>query len=474
MFGFLLCCLTTADGSPSVSRIIKPQAGPQTTFLSCNADIVLYGGAAGSGKSYGLLLEPLHYHDVPGFAAICFRRTYPQIKQLGGLWDTALELYTSLGATAHEGNLSFVFPKGMRVGFRHLQHESDIYTWMGAQIPLIMFDELSHFTEKQFWYMLSRNRSLCGIRPYLRATCNPEPGSWLAKLIDWWIGKDGYPIKERSGVIRWFIRQGDRILWAMHKEDLPKVDAKGDPTMPRSFTFISAKLEDNPALADGDPAYKSNLLALPLYEREILLDGNWKVRPEGGMRFKRSWFEVVKDYPKDGGRLVRYWDRASTEPSVRNADPDWTAGCKLFRSKVGILYVLDMRHERLRPLGVQALIATTASQDSEDCQLWLEEDPAQAGQVEKVALSIALAQYAPRWVKPTGSKWARSAPASAAAEVGNIKLLRGRWNDAFLDELEQFVDEENVDTPAGYHDDQVDALSGACGQLMQTGTPRMT
>jgi predicted phage terminase large subunit-like protein len=244
--------------------------------------------------------------------------------------------------------------------------------------------------------------------------------------------------------------------------------------MPRSFTFIAAKLEDNPALADGDPMYRANLMALPLYERKLLLDGNWKVRPEGGMRFKRSWFEVVKDYPKDGGRLVRYWDRASTEPSVRNSDPDWTAGCKLYRSKVGILYVLDMRHDRLRPLGVQALIANTASQDSEDCQLWMEEDPAQAGQVEKVALSIALAAYAPRWVKPTGSKWARSAPASAAAEVGNIKLLSGRWNDAFLDELEQFVDEENVDTPAGYHDDQVDALSGACGQLLQTGTPRMT
>ena len=453
---------------------IAPQKGPQTAFSSCEADICWYGGSAGSGKSFALLLEPLHYLDVPGFGAICFRRTVPQIKQVGGLWDLSNELYRPLGSRVNETTLTHDFPNNVRVKFSHLQLESDVYSWQGAQIALIMFDEITHFTSKQFWYLLSRNRSTCGVRPYVRATCNPDPGSWVAELIAWWIGSDGLPIPERSGVLRWFIRVGNKIIWADRPEDLPAKNADGSATMPKSFTFISARLSDNPALNIGDPSYRASLLALPLYEREILLGGNWNVRPEGGMRFKRTWFEIVKDYPRDGGRMVRYWDRASTIPSDANPDPDWSAGARVYRSRTGLIYIVDMRRERLRPLGVQAMLLNTASQDGDTTELWLEEDPAQAGQVEKQHLGAALAEYAPHWVKPTGSKWTRSGPLSAAAEVGNVKLVYGAWNEAFLDEAEAFVDEDVVDVPAGYHDDQIDAADGAAGVLLQTATPRIT
>jgi predicted phage terminase large subunit-like protein len=461
--------------SPSATlEQIAPQKGPQAQFAACDCDIAVYGGSAGGGKSFALLLEPLHYVDIPNFSAIVFRRTYPQIKQLGGLFDVANELYRPLGAKVNETGLSFEFPSGARVRFSHLQYEADKFSWQGSALPLILWDELTHFSESQFWYLLSRNRSLCGVRPYVRATCNPEPGSWVEKLIEWWIGADGYPIKERSGAVRWFVRQGNKILWADSKEELPQKDETGQPNMPRSFTFISAKLEDNPALNIGDPAYRANLMALPLYEREILLGGNWRVRPEGGMRFKRLWFEIVADYPRDGGRMVRYWDRASTIPSDANPDPDHTAGARVYRSRTGLLYIVDMRRDRMRPLGVQAMLQNTASQDGDTTELWLEEDPAQAGQVEKQHLSTALAEYAPHWVKPTGSKWTRSGPLSAAAEVGNVKLVRGAWNEAFLDEAEAFVDEDQVDTPTGYHDDQIDAADGAAGVLLQTATPRIT
>jgi hypothetical protein len=75
-----------------------------------------------------------------------------------------------------------------------------VYDWQGAQIPLICFDELTHFRAHQFFYMVSRNRSTCGVRPYIRATCNPDADSWVANFLAWWIDPEtGFPIPERAG-----------------------------------------------------------------------------------------------------------------------------------------------------------------------------------------------------------------------------------------------------------------------------------
>lgn len=81
----------------------------------------------------------------------------------------------------------------------HLEHENDKYNHQGAQYPLIMFDELTHFSKTQFLYLLSRNRSTCGVRPYVRATCNPDPDSWVADLVAPWIDQaTGFPIREKE------------------------------------------------------------------------------------------------------------------------------------------------------------------------------------------------------------------------------------------------------------------------------------
>ena len=80
---------------------------------------------------------------------------------------------------------------------------------------MMAFDELCHFTEGQFFYMLRRNRSGCGIKPYVRASCNPDASSWVADFIGWWIDQDsGFPIPERSGKLRYFLREDDAIKWA--------------------------------------------------------------------------------------------------------------------------------------------------------------------------------------------------------------------------------------------------------------------
>jgi predicted phage terminase large subunit-like protein len=351
------------------------------------------------------------------------------------------------------------------ISFSHFQHTKNKKTWQGSQIAFIGWDEVTHFDADIFWYMLSRNRSTCGVKPCVRATCNPEPGSWIADLLDWWIGEDGFPIPERDGVLRWFTRDGDIIQWADDPSEFGDNAWKA-----KSLTFIKGVLSDNPTLSEKDPAYRAGLNALPLYERMLLLDGNWKVSKSGGMRFKKHWFEIVEKAP-EMDRVVRYWDRAGTEKTETSKNPDWTAGVAFGRTSRGGLYILDVSRFRETPGKVLAGIRNIAIQDGAPnlCELWLEEDPASAGKAERHYLSQELAEFGPRWNAPNSSKWIRSGPVSAAAENGLIKIVRGPWNKAFLDELDKFVDEDVIDVPAGYHDDQVDALSGAFNVLTRNG-----
>ena len=162
---------------------IGPQPGPQTEFLSTTADIAIYGGAAGGGKSFGLLLEPLRHYENPKFGAVIFRRHAVQVRNQGGLWDESVELYKQFGGHPREAMLDWEFPTHMTVKFAHLENDSSVYDWQGSQIPLIAFDELTHFTEKQFFYMMSRNRSASGVPGYIRATTNPDADSGLESLL---------------------------------------------------------------------------------------------------------------------------------------------------------------------------------------------------------------------------------------------------------------------------------------------------
>jgi Terminase large subunit, T4likevirus-type, N-terminal len=182
-----------------------------------SADIAIYGGAAGGGKTFAELLEPLRNIGNKDFGAVIFRRTTPQITNEGALWDESGKLYPMLGAKPNQNELFWRFPSGAIVSFAHLEHDKTVLNWQGSQIPLICFDELTHFTQKQFWYMVSRNRSMCGVRPYIRATCNPDADSWADRPED----------------------------LAEHKA--PNENGELVPIPPKSLTFIPAKLSDNRA-----------------------------------------------------------------------------------------------------------------------------------------------------------------------------------------------------------------------------------
>jgi hypothetical protein len=276
---------------------IRPQTGPQETFLSSPADIAIYGGAAGGGKSWALLIEPLrHATSNSEFTAVFFRRNAVQVKNPGGLWDESIKIYPSANGVPLSHVLQWDFPDGGTVKFGHLEHEHTVLNWQGSQIPLICFDELTHFSEQQFFYMLSRNRSMCGVRPYVRATTNPDADSWVAEFIAWWINQEtGFPIPERSGKLRWFIRINDELVWADSAEEL--TDKYGPQVMPKSVTFIAASIYDNKKLMEVDPGYLANLMALDSVQRERLLEGNWKVRKRLDGMFMEKWLKFTEIRP---------------------------------------------------------------------------------------------------------------------------------------------------------------------------------
>lgn len=440
---------------PSNNILICPQPGPQTEFCSTIADVALFGGAAGGGKSFGLLLDPLYDVNNPKFGAVCFRRNTVQVKNQGGLWDESYTLYSPLGAHPREHLLEWEFQSGMRVKFAHLENEHTVYDWQGAQIPWIGFDELVHFTAKQFWYMFSRNRSMSGVPGRIRATCNPDCDSWVRELVDWWIGPDGFPIKERSGKLRWFIRQNDELIWADTKKEL--VQKFGEECLPQSFTFIPSKIHDNKILMGKDPSYLAKLKGLSRVDRERLLDGNWNVRASAGSIFRKEWFPVVDAIPSGWIRMVRYWDRAASRVSEVNRDPDWTRGLKLYKYPNGSFVVVDLKSIRGSPGEVEQLVKNTASHDSYVCPVVGEQDPGSAGVADAQNFVRMLAGFNVETRKVSNDKVTRAKPVSAQAEAGNIRVLRSSWSDVFFTELENF--------PDGGHDDIVDALSGAFNEL---------
>jgi predicted phage terminase large subunit-like protein len=284
--------------------------------------------------------------------------------------------------------------------------------------------------------MVSRNRSTCGVRSYIRATCNPDADSWVANFLAWWIDPEtGLPIPERAGVLRYYIRVAGNIVWADRPEELMQhlprpreLPAGFELPRPISVTFIPARVFDNPALLRVNPDYLAWLLALPLLERERLLGGNWKIRPAAGLYFKREWCTVVDEIPADLNHIVRYWDLAATEKTEFN-DPDWTVGIKLGRDRSGGFWVLDMVRRCANPGDVERLLLDTAAQDGKRVRIGFGQDPGQAGKSQAQHLVRALSGFTVNPASETGDKLTRFGPFSSQCRAGNVKIRRGAWNE---------------------------------------------
>lgn len=226
----------------------------------------------------------------------------------------------------------------------------------------------------------------------------------------------------------------------------------------RCTTSIGFK---DPRRKDGELLFPERFGADQVAELEQTLGsyaaaGQLQQRPvprEGGL-FKRSWFEIVSEAPADT-QWVRGWDLAASEKK----DSAFTAGVRVGRAADGTFYVGHSARGQLSPGKVENLIVNTASQDGQGVVIDIPQDPGQAGKAQVRYLGSKLAGYVVHFGSETGSKFQRAEPFAAQAEAGNVKIVKGAWNEAYLDELEVF--------PNGAFKDQVDATSRAFSRLIK-------
>lgn len=447
---------------------IQPQP-KQEDFLSTTADIAFFGGSAGGGKTYALLMEPLyHILQVDRFGAVFFRRTTPQLTGEGGAWDETYGLYPHLGGRArttprHQWHFP---PFGNTITFSHMEHEKNRFDWKSAQIPLIIFDQVEDFAREQLFYMLSRNRSMCGVKPYVRAGYNPVPaddpvGGWIHEFVSWYLDDNlEYPDPAKSGVIRWFVNVQDKLHWYDSRE--AAVEAWPD-IPPKSFTFIPSSVYDNKILLSRDPNYLANLFALDNLDMERLLKANHKIRPEAGNIFNRAWFRVIDAAPAAFDGLVRFWDFAATQRKIDSGAA--TAGVLMGLNTswsgnvlTGATYtVLDVVEEWVGPADIDDLVLKTAARDGTGVAIRWEEEGGSSGKRVTYSMVSMLAGYDAEGVRPTGDKITRSKPLAAQARVGNVQVLRGAWTERFLNHMHSVPDGATMDVH--------DAAAGAFGEL---------
>lgn len=451
------------------ANAIAPQPGVQTKFCAAGADVVIYGGTAGGGKTRGLVLKAARYVDHSAHAAVLFRRTYAEAKKANAIWDQTVEVYSQLGARINSVEHTHVFRSGARIELGQMLDAKDSLKYQSPAYTFVGFDEVTQIRESHFWWMVGRLRSAAasqGIRSQLAATCNPDPDSFVRNLVAWYIGEDGYAIPERSGKVRWFVRANDgSLLWADSRQGL--ADRGADPKDAMSFQFILARPTDNPALFANDPGYLRRLKMLPRVDRMRMLGegdgdrgGNWDVRAAAGLYFRDDILPIIGpgDLPGGSYKEVRYWDRGATEVSSVSPDPSWTAGIRArWYPEQELFVVVDVVRDRLNPSGVAEFIDATAERDGREVMVGIEQDPAQAGKAEARAHATRLAGkgFTVKLNPVRESKGARAGPVATQAEAGNVALLRGSWNKDYR------MEAENFDGTDRGHADQVDATSGA-------------
>ena len=252
--------------------IFAPNEGPQTEFLAAAETDVLYGGAAGGGKSYAMLVDPLRYAHRAAHRALIIRRSMPELREL---IDKSRELYPKAfpGCKYREVEKLWNFPSGAKIEFGFLERDADVYRYQGQAYSWIGFDEITHLPTEFAWnYLASRLRTTDSeITPYMRCTANPG-------------GVGAHWVKNR------YIEPAEPDQSFVGKDGLTR-------------KFIPARLEDNPFLAT-DGRYEQMLKALPPTQRKQLLEGNWDVNE--GVAFTEFSLEehVIPPF-----QIPIHWDR---------------------------------------------------------------------------------------------------------------------------------------------------------------------
>ena len=263
--------------------IFQPNEGPQTDFLASNEQEVLYGGAAGGGKSYAMVADPVRYFNNPHSRGLLVRRSTEELREL---ISVSKQLYPKAvpGIKFMERDKTWIAPSGATLWMSYLDRDDDVMRYQGQAFNWIGLDELTQWPTPYAWnYMRSRLRTTkaSGLPLYMRATTNPGgPGHhWVKKTFI-----DPSPANKTFWATDEY---GETICW-------PKGHTRaGEPLFKRRF--IPANLFNNPYLAE-DGMYEANLLSMPEHQRRQLLDGDWSVSEGAAFTEFKPKIHVVEPY----------------------------------------------------------------------------------------------------------------------------------------------------------------------------------
>lgn len=445
-------------------KIIGPASKKQEMYINAEQDVVVFGGGAGSGKSYLGAMDFLKYTDDPKFRGLVVRRLTPQINGPGGIFET----FTSVHRTMYDNKIKvkkrdgvLEYPNGGTISFRHCQYEEDKHSFQGWQVSAALLDEAQQLTESMVIYIMSRLRSEAKMKPKMRMTCNPAgKGHWLTNWLEWYLLPDGLPDPEKCGKTRWFTMRDNQMLWGDSAEEIIE---QIPGCTPLSFTFINANVYDNPVLMKRQPEYVAWLEGQDRETKEALLYGNWYVTKQSEGYFKRKWVTLVDTAPFSGRRF-RGFDTAGSLPDEVLKDPDYTATVLMSKNRNGD-YCFEHAHRfRERYHKVEEYILELSRVEPDDITYVIPVDAGAAGKAYARSLQKKLAETGRHVVlHPTGnkSKLIRFRPLASVCQSGTVCAVSASWNDWFFDELEQFLGDGKQ------HDDALDAAVSAFWALNQ-------
>lgn len=448
--------------------ILAPASIPQEQLLASNSTITLYHGSAGGGKTFALILAMVKYAAMKNSTIICFRRTAPQIRSPGSVWQEASQIFRKMfpDCKIRGRDLEIYIPStNSIVKFAHLQYLTDVYNHLGSQYSVVIFDEAVTFDpfEEFILPLMGRMRNAAvDYNPVMLWATNPKYDHGIYHWIkDYYLDASGIPTEERSNHERYFVLIDNAPVWY---NSLEEAEAKHGKGIPRSFRAIRAHVTQNTPLMRANPDYLANLKALPEIKRRIYLDGSWTAREEEAGYFKREWCEILPFAPLESRKMVRTWDTAATPVASATPDPDWTRGTLMSKSKDSYYMIEDIKSIRDRPHVVEQLIYSTAEEDGPSVTVVIECDPGQAGIAYANVIKTRLAEkgYYCKIVKSNKTKLTRFLPFSALAEAGRVRFVQGEYLEECFKELEGFNGEKR-----NGHDDIADTCSTAVAALNQ-------